>query len=249
MRETLELGAGWAEEASSWVDSLRFLRLRIDDAGILVVSNGVVGNNTHRALNPDEFRGFALVDEYAPLVFVNAADFKSAQMFTLAHELAHVWLDASGVSNPDLGDLDASRPDIEQRCNEVAAEFLIPADELRGVWTNVSGEPVRFEQVARHFKTSQIVAARRALDIELISRSEFFEFWEDYQADERRSAQTGSEGGNFWNTQSVRLGRRFSHAVVNAVHAGRLLYQDAYSLTDLRGPTFDTLVERVRETA
>lgn len=188
-----------------------------------------------------------MVDEYAPLIFVNAADFKSAQMFTLAHELAHVWLDASGVSNPDLGDLDAPRPEIEQRCNEIAAEFLIPADKLRAVWSELPSGADRFEHVARRFKTSRIVAARRALDIELISRTAFFEFWDAYRADERRRAQPGGEGGNFWNTQGVRLGRRFSHAVVHAVQEGRLLYQDAYALTGLRGPTFDTLVERVRE--
>lgn len=249
MREALDLAAGWAGEVPSWVDALRLLQRRIDDAGVLVVSNGVVGNNTHRALNPDEFRGFSLVDEYAPLVFVNAADFRSAQMFTLAHELAHVWLDASGVSNPDLGDLDAPRPEVERRCNGIAAEFLIPAEELRSLWPEVSGEPDRFEQVARRFKTSRIVAARRAVDTELISRSEFFDFWEAYQADERRGVQRSGEGGNFWNTQGVRLGRRFSHAVVHAVQEGRLFYQDAYSLTGLRGPTFDTLVDRVRENA
>jgi Predicted Zn peptidase len=249
MRQAIALGSGWANEVSTWVTALRLLQRRIDDAGILVVSNGVVGNNTHRALNPHEFRGFCLVDVYAPLVFVNAADFKSAQMFTLAHELAHVWLDASGVSNPDLGDLDAARPEVERRCDEIAAEFLIPAQELRSIWTEVSNETDRFAHVARRFKTSQIVAARRALDTAMISRSEFFDFWEEYQLDERRAAQVGGQGGNFWNTQGVRLGRRFSHAVVNAVQEGRLLYNVAYALTDLRGPTFDTLVERVREDA
>lgn len=249
MREVVDLASGWAREVPSWVDALRLLRQRIDDAGVLVVSNGVVGNNTHRPLDPEEFRGFSLVDEFAPLIFVNAADAKSAQMFTLAHELAHVWLDASGVSNPDLRDLAAHRPEVERRCNEIAAEFLIPAEELLVAWHSVPDEPDLIEQIARRFKTSRIVAARRALDTELISRSEFFDFWEDYQADERRAARTGGEGGDFWNTQGVRLGRRFSHAVVHAVQEGRLLYQDAYSLTDLRGPTFDTLVARVRANA
>lgn len=249
MRETLELASGWADQVPSWVEALRLLRLQIDAAGILVVSNGVVGNNTHRKLDRDEFGGFALVDSYAPLIFVNGADYKGRQMFTLAHELAHVWLDASGVSNPNLGDLDTPRPEAEQRCNAIAAEFLIPADELRALWPDVSNRERPFDLIARRFKTSRVVAARRALDLELITRTAFFEFWEAYQAEEYSAAQSTSDGGDFWNTQGVRIGRRFSYAVVNAVQEGRLLYQDAYELTGLKGPTFDTLVERVREDA
>jgi Zn-dependent peptidase ImmA (M78 family) len=249
MRETLELASGWADQVPSWIEALRLLRLQIDASGILVVSNGVVGNNTRRKLDRDEFGGFALVDAFATLIFVNGADYKGRQMFTLAHELAHVWLDASGVSHPDLGDLDTPRPEVEQRCNAIAAEFLIPADELRAIWADVSSSERRFDLIARRFKTSRVVAARRALDVELITRTAFFEFWEAYQAEEYSAAQTPSDGGDFWNTQGVRIGRRFSHAVVNAVQEGRLLYQDAYELTGLKGPTFDTLVARVREDA
>ncbi len=73
MRAALGLADGWAEERSNWSDALRFLRDRLDEVGILVVFNGVVGNNTKRKLDPDEFQGFVLVDEYAPLVFVNSA--------------------------------------------------------------------------------------------------------------------------------------------------------------------------------
>jgi Zn-dependent peptidase ImmA (M78 family) len=247
MREALDLATGWADRVPTWVEALRLLRERMDAAGVLVASSGIVANNTRRKLDPDEFRGFALVDEYGPLIFVNGADYRSAQMFTLAHELAHVWVDASGVSNSDLADLDAPRPDVEQRCNAIAAEFLIPADDLRSAWPDVAGDARRFEHIARRFKTSQIVAARRALDAELIPRSQFFEFLDAYRANPERGARIVGDGGDFWNTQGVRIGRRLSHAIVQAVEDGRLLYQDAYALTGLRGATFDTFVERVRE--
>lgn len=247
MREAIGVAEGWASEAPSWIEALRLLMRRIDEVGILVAANGIVGNDTHRKLDPDEFQGFALVDQYAPLIFVNAADYKAAQMFTLAHESAHIWLAASGVSKPDITKPDVERPAIEERCNAIAAEFLIPAAELRRIWGQIAGADDRFQQVARRFKTSRIVAARRALDIELISRPDFFRFWEEYEAEERRIGLPVSEGGDFWKVQGVRLGRRFTRAVVSAVLEGRLLYRDAYALTNLRSPTFEKLIERTRE--
>ena len=122
-----------------------------------------------------EFPGFVLVDEYAPLVFLNGADGKAAQMFTLAHELAHVWLGSSAVF--DLRELQPAADEVEQACNRVAAEFLVPGDEMREVWSSVRYESERFQQIARRFKVSELVAARRALDLRLITRNEFLEFY------------------------------------------------------------------------
>jgi len=96
MRSTLGITAGWAKSAPTWADALDSLRFNMEQAGIIAVWNGVVGNNPWRILDVEEFRGFVLPDSYAPLVFVNNADAKAAQMFTLAHELAHVWIGSAG---------------------------------------------------------------------------------------------------------------------------------------------------------
>ena len=79
MREALTLDPDWASGNTTWDAALRFLRNRIEEVGVLVFINGIVGNNTHRKLDPDEFRGLALIDEYAPLIFINNADYTSAQ--------------------------------------------------------------------------------------------------------------------------------------------------------------------------
>lgn len=237
IRQVIGTGDGWASQHGTWSDALRHLREAIEDAGILVAINGVVGNDTHRKLDTEEFRGFVLMDNYAPLIFVNGSDAKSAQMFTLAHELAHLWVGESGLFN--LPNMEPSDFAVEQFCNKVAAEFLVPAREFEAYWPRANQGAEPFQAIARHFKVSPIVAARRAQDLGLIQRAEFLTFFRAYQDDERRKAARVTGGGDFYQNQNVRLGKRFARAVALAAKEGRLLYRDAYRLTDLHGATFD----------
>ena len=237
IRSALDLDAGWAADQPTWKEALRFLRDVMGDSGILVVVNGIIGNNTHRKLDANEFRGFVLADEYAPLVFVNNADFKAAQMFTLAHELAHIFFGSSAAF--DLRQMQPADDPMEQACNRVAAEFLVPERELRRTWPSVRSHPDRFQQIARRYKVSQIVAARRALDARFINRDAFLNFYRAYQRDERRSAESRSEGGDFYANQNLRVGQQFASAVIRAAKEGKLLYSEAYRLTGLYGRTFE----------
>ena len=195
--------------------------------------------------------GFVLCDPYAPVIFVNDADTKSARIFTLAHELVHVWLGQDGVFN--LEKMMPTKEGTERFCNRVAAEFLIPAYKLEERWREAKGLAEPFRTIALWFKVSPVVAARRALDLRLITRPEFFRFYEQDLADwlERRREQQKKAGGNFYATQNVRLGRRFSAAVVRAAREGRIAYQDAFRLTGMKGSTFqqyaDLVLKRVRD--
>ena len=237
IRQTLGFEEGWAASQSTWAGALRILREAIERAGILVIVNGIVGNNTHRKLNPNEFRGFVLVDEYAPLLFVNGADGKAAQMFTLAHELAHVFFGSSAAF--DLREMQPADDPAELACNHVAAEFLVPESSLRQVWKSVGSSPEIFQAIARQFKVSELVAARRALDLRYIQKTEFLDFYDSYRRSERRKNTRRTEGGDFYATQNLRVGHRFAYAVVRAAKEGKLLYSDAYHLTGLHGKAFD----------
>lgn len=237
MLETLDLDVDWATEERTWTDALHTMRQAIEDAGILVVVNGIIGNNTHRKLDPNEFRGFVLVDDYAPLVFVNGADGKAAQMFTLAHELAHVFYGSSAAF--DLREMQPADDPTEIMCNRIAAEFLVPERDLRHIWASVRENLEPFQTIARRFKISALVAARRALDTSLINRETFLDFYRAYQKDERRTASERSPGGDFYANQNLRIGQRFASAVIRAAKEGKLLYSEAYRLTGLYGKTFD----------
>ena len=242
MRRVLGLDGGWAAGIHTWQDAVSELRRMIEQLGVMAVINGVVGNNTHRPLNVEEFRGFALTDPYAPLIFVNGADAKSAQMFTLAHELAHIWLGREGLSGFET--LFPGGTDVEDWCNQAAAEFLAPAREVRVHWREVMRKAGRFEDLARTFKVSPVVAARRALDLHLVDQNAFSDFYEHYVNHEHKGDKT-PDGGNFYNNQNTRVGKLFALQVLRAAMEGRIGFKEAYDLTGLRGGTFQEYAKRL----
>ncbi len=242
MRRTLGLSERWASDVATWSEALTNLRRRMESVGILVVVNGVVGLNTRRKLDPKEFRGFVIVNSYAPLVFVNGADGKAAQMFTLAHELAHLFLGQSAIF--DLDELDPADNPVERLCNQGAAEFLVPEHRLRQQWPHDRNVLKSIEDMARVFKVSSLVVARKALDVKLIDRQTFLTFYSAYENDERRKQLTERQGGHFWNNMELRLSSLFARTVIQAVRQGDLLYSQAYELTGLYGKTFDQMMQR-----
>ena len=148
IRDALSFDLEEQRALSTWTDALRRFITQADLASVLVMVSGVVGSNNRRKLDHEEFRGFALVDDLAPLVFVNGADTKAAQMFTLAHELVHVWLDQSALSDSQARTL----PDhnIERWCNQVAAELLVPLAVLSAEYDPEAETPCRAESVGAH---------------------------------------------------------------------------------------------------
>ncbi len=242
MRRVLGLEDRWATGVRTWQDAVSALHRAITQLGVMAVINGVVGNNTHRRLSVKEFRGFALPDPYAPLIFVNGADAKSAQMFTLVHELAHIWLGTEGLSG--FKALLPGGSDVENWCNRAAAELLLPARELRACWREVRQVASPFEKLARMFKVSPVVAARRALDINFVDRSTFVDFYERYVKQERTGG-TMSGGGNFYNNQNTRIGKLFATQVLCAAMEGRIGFKEAYDLTGLRGGAFQEYARRL----
>jgi len=240
IRRKLGIDASWAAGHASWEDALRALKQAIEEIRVLVFVNGIVDNNTSRPLDPEEFRGFVLTDAVAPLIFVNGNDAKGAQMFTLAHELVHLWLGETGVFA--LPNLQPYENRVEEYCNQVAAEFLVPAALLRVAWDRRANLERGFQPLARQFKVSALVAARRAQDEGLISRNEFLQF---YRTQARRA--TKKPGGDFFRTQNNRVGARFAMAVDRATREGSLLYRDAYHLTGLTGDTFKKYLKKIQE--
>ena len=243
MRKELDITEEWASGLDSWTDALKTMRDKMEDIGVFVSVSGIVGSNTRRALQVKEFRGFVLVDDYAPFVFVNGADARAAQMFTLAHELAHVWLGRSAAF--DLHRFAPANDPVEKACNRIAAEFLVPGEEMRQNWDKFGDNDARYKHASRHFKVSRIVTARRALDLGLISKDMFLDFYnKEYRPDVKSE---GRGGGNYYANVDRRIGRRFAQAVINAVRQEAILYREAYSLTKMKRDTFERYAKWMEE--
>jgi len=223
----------------TWTEALRRFIEQADALGILVMCSGVVLNNNRRHLDPGEFRGFAMADDLAPLVFINGADTKAAQMFTLAHELSHIWLGQSALSDAQaswvpeheaVSDAQASWvPDqVERWCNRVAAELLVPLDILRGEYDSDAELQVEVDRLARHFKVSTLVILRRIHDAGGLTREELWEAY-DHELERLRALPRGS-GGDFYLTQAARVSKRFARALVVSTLEGQTLHRDAFRM-------------------
>ena len=229
----------WTQALSRFID-------QVERIGVLVMVNGVVGNNTHRPLDPEEFRGFALVDKLAPLIFINGADTRSGKTFTLAHELAHIWLGESGISDASLEIFSGDR--VERWCNQVAAEMLVPVSMLRKNYNPRHELLPELNRLARILKVSTLVILRRLYDAEYLDRDTYQQVYEEelerLLSYERRA--TGEGGGNFYRSISRRVSKRFAQALIISTLEGQTLFRDAYAMLGVsRAETFKKFADEL----
>ena len=236
IRDYLGLEEDWAFGARDYSEALRQFKSAVEAKRISVVINGVVGDNTSRPLNVDEFRGFVLSDRFAPIVFVNGRDAKSAQIFTLAHELAHLGFADTGLSSPNA-EIEAGT-ERGRRCDAIAAELLIPAGLFVGFFADADFSYEHIKKVAKLFKVSALSCARKAHELRLIGDAGYSALCSEHHRHVLEMSRKG-KGGNYYLTKSYRIGSVFGDAVFIALNTNRISHRDAYRLTGLNYKTFD----------
>ena len=231
IRTTLAFDLEERRNLSTWTEALRRFIEQANDTGVLVMVSGIVGSNTQRRLDVAEFRGFALVDDVAPLIFLNGADSRAALMFTLAHELAHIWLGESALSDSDGRTV--PEHGIEGYCNRVAAEVLAPLAIVREEFNPDAPLADEVARLARRFKVSSLVALRRLRDLGALDTETYWNAY-DRELDRLRELEgrrkSSSSGGNFYRTTGARVSPRFARAVIVATLEGRSSFTDAFRL-------------------
>ena len=243
IRKVLYLDLDWFRNYKNPEETFKDIRERLNSIGVTVMQSGIVGNNTHRPLDAGEFRAFTLIDEYAPLIFINAADSPRARLFSLFHEFAHVCLGIDSLYNAD----NSSTPDdnkIEVLCNAVAGNLLVPGILLKQRWNdNIEPEEL-IASLSDYFKCSRIVIARKAYDMSLISKEAYVEICkkvEEHYLENRKQADRG--GGDYYSTAKSRIDHRFLRMLMESVIEGKTQYSEACRLTHTNRVTLSTLTE------
>ena len=246
IRQELGLSLNWFDDLRSSAEAFRSLRNSIMNLGVLVMMNGVVGNNTHRTLSVEEFRAFTLIDLYAPLIFINSRDTENGKLFSLLHELVHVWIGKDNFYNDTYG-ISQKVSKEEQFCNAVAAEILVPDSIFSAEWSKQSGSTEHIiSELGKRFVCSRFVLLRKALDTGKIDQTEYGRllklFQKQFKAAQHQRQDKGSGGGDFYRTLSTKWDKRFIQALYASAQSGRTQYRDAYRLTNTTGKTFHELV-------
>lgn len=242
MREKLGFAVDFYRESRNWTSHLDRIVRAAEGIGVLVFRSGVVGNNTRRTLEVGEFRGLAFSDAIAPAIFVNARDAKSAQVFTVAHELAHIWVGESAASEATAEENSAaSRGEIEGFCDRVAAEFLVPSQEFTTDWPQQIDTSEALDLLSRRYRVSTLTVLRRAFELRLISSDVFYKNLQGVQRQlsERRKK---TPGGNFEASFAARNGRLLVQSLFGSVLEGQTLYRDAAAILEVNTGTLARLV-------
>lgn len=243
---TLRLSLSDRKTAGDPDGFLNLLVVRAEEAGVWVMRSGIVGNNTARRLDVHEFRGFAISDPIAPLVFINSRDARRAQTFTLVHELAHIWLGASGISDVELSAAPHALPaTIERRCNAVAAEVLAPAALVREHWRPEQSLALNAQQLATLCRVSTVVVARRAAELGFVTWDEFRSYYQQQSAAWQEQTRKREGGPSYYRTVPVRNGKRFTEAVLRGAWEQRLLLRDAGALLNIQPAKLARLAQEI----
>ncbi len=239
---------GWQyafEKSKTREDFIYEVSRHVEEIGIMVMRSSYAGSATQHTIRVEELRGLAIADSYAPLIFLNSADARSAQVFTLAHELGHIWIGESGIS--DLDFLSKHEEDIEKYCNSVAAEMLLPEEELKKLWDHSKQVIENCKNIARKYYVSDFVVLKRAYDLQYIDYGAYKKYY-DYLMEEwqKIKEQQKSSGGNYYNTKPAKESKRFSTAVVESTLEGRLFYRDAMELLNIKSTkTFESYAKEL----
>jgi len=204
-------------------------------------------------LDSNEIQGFAIADRHAPFVFVNSEDWNAPQLFTLVHEIAHIWIAATGISNaiePEIKNRDKFHP-IELFCNEVAANALMPKDVIMNLNLNIFQKSKDVFRVAKTLGVSSYALLVRARNLELISISAYQKMKEEADIEyhdylkkklETKAKQKDKKGGpNYFLLQLNRNSRLFTQTVLDAFHGGYIEPTVASSLLNVQVNKFQKL--------
>lgn len=236
IRQTLNLDEKFRKKARDQTNFYTKLVEQVESSGVLVLSTSIVGSNTKRKLDPKEFQGFAMPDALAPLIFVNQNDYLSARIFTLMHELVHIWMGVSGVSIQDYLERPVNQNErTQRRANEIAAEILVPAKDLISRWQAYADIDEGLDELRKYYKVSVFVILRRIYDLGMVSFDTYHSKYDELIEGIVPKKKGGGGGG--YQTYFSRNSTTITTTILNSVSGGKMLPTQASKLLNVNPRT------------
>ncbi len=245
VRKILRISDGWFSKSQTTEEYFRLMRSVISNSGVIVMMSGIVGNNTRRPLDINEFRAFTLIDEFAPLIFINSNDSVNGRLFSLLHEFAHICIGENSLFNDRYG-TEKKIKKTEVICNAVAAEIIAPQALFIKKWeTEYHGAEAecRIQALAKFFRCGITVIARKALDNKFIDNLLYEKIAKD-AAEQYNARRKKHKGGDYYRTAVSRIDKRFFEMLLESVKEGKTLYSDAFRLTNTNRRTFAEIAKK-----
>jgi Zn-dependent peptidase ImmA (M78 family) len=235
------------QKAGSFEQVFSDIRTRAEDKGIFVLTEGNLGSY-HTNIEPEVFRGLSLSDNVAPFAVVNPNDAKSAMIFTLIHELCHLGLGDTGISNWNSIETTPKSTSLKNElfCDQVAASFLAPGETLLKEWEyySIAYTPKEcIEKIARSFCVSRVVIARRLFSFKKITEAFYWEFYNLCQEEWRKRQASQKKSDVPYKIQvKYRLGNRLIRTVVGAAAQGKISELDASRILNVKINNFPQIL-------
>lgn len=221
---------------------LKIYRENLSNAGVFIFFNGKVKDNTHRPLDIEEFRGFALSDKKAPLIFINQKDTKTGQLFTLVHEFIHLMLGNDDLLNNNSND----ERKLEAVINNITGKILVPTHVLRKQYNKHDILDTNLTLLSNNCEVSKFVVARRLLDLGYITKKEYSLKISELEAEYKaiQAKKSTSSGGNYRNNLLFRIDNKFFRYVDGAVKQNKISYTEAIDIVGVKYNGYKILSER-----
>lgn len=250
---SLNLKLGWNVGLKNR-NAFNLLRMKLDQVGVIVMYSGIVGSNTHRPLAQAEFRAFAIDDPFAPFIFVNSNDSYNAMLFSLVHELTHIWFGTSELYNDDYqAHRQFLNPETEKDVNRISEVIIFPETLFTTEWQkdNEGTEVDQIIAVAKRFNASPLSAAIRALHLRLITQETVDQLKDEldreYQRHKEYQKAKGSSG-DYYTTKAAQTDSTFAQEVEWSVNSGNLGYNTAFELMGVSNSSaFEKLLGKIKE--
>lgn len=239
IRADLNISELWYSETNKakvfryWID-------KIEQGRILVISTGFHKHNK-RPINVEICKGFTLINDLCPFIYINTNNLGGGRIFTLIHELVHVFVgESKGISYEPIK---PSSTELEKFCDNVTSEILVPTNSFKEFWKMQQGKNLSdiIDAGASSFLVSKLVIIRKALDLNYISQADF---WSSFNYYTQPFKKNKSSGGDYWNSKPYEVSRKFYNYVNNALKQGKILPTEAYKLTNMKGNTFNSFPKK-----